>query len=152
MITLDDAPRDTVQDVKRKIMYETGMPVDMQELIFDDEKLKDDRPIDYYNIQKGSTLQLNLRQRGYFLELFVETPTGETLNIFVASDDTILTVKRKIKQEGIPVDQHELTLDKKKLKDYHTVHYYNIRSHNTLRLALRQRDVHHMQLGMKDAD
>lgn len=44
VITLDVVPEDTIQDVKRKIIYKVGTPIDKQNIIqFDHNELEDDR-------------------------------------------------------------------------------------------------------------
>ena len=150
VITLDVAPNDTVMDFKRKIMDELVIPVHQQELIFDDKKLEDDRTIDYYRIQKESTLQLNLTRRGDNMQLFVTPIRRTVMTLDVVPEDTIQTVKRKIMEEvGIAVDQYELTVNEKKLEDGRTLSYYNIQSNSTVHLALRQRDDHRMRLFVK---
>jgi len=83
VITLDVEPEDTIQNVKRKIADEVGIPVDQQRLTFEDKTLKDDvyagthfisndkeltddRSLAYYDIQAGSTIHLFLIPRGRF--------------------------------------------------------------------------------------
>ena len=58
VITLDFVSKDTIQDVKKKIADEVGIPTDQQQLIFKDSKLKDDRTLSDYNIQAESILWL----------------------------------------------------------------------------------------------
>ncbi|XP_078345173.1 uncharacterized protein LOC144630677 [Oculina patagonica] len=146
-ITLDAVKGDTIKDVKKKITDEIGIPADQQELIFDDKKLKDDHTLNYYNIQDKCTLHLTLRHHYDNLRLFVKTQTGKTvITLNVAPDDTIQTLKEKIMDElAIPVDQQELTINARKLKDFHSLKNYNIKKDSILHLALRQR-ADHMQL------
>ena len=129
-------------------MDELGIPADQQQLFYEDKMLKDDHTVNYFHIQKESILHLTLRQR---VQLFVKTPTGNAvITLDVVPEDTIQTVKSKITDEiGIPVDQYELTFDEKRLKDDHTLNYYNIRRNSTVHLALRKRDRHYMRLLVK---
>jgi len=73
VITLDVDPEDTIQNVKKKIADEIGIPVDHQQLTFDDKAL-DARTLMYYNIQAGSTLHLfHIRRRAEYSLMETQT-------------------------------------------------------------------------------
>ena len=60
-ISLDINPWETVTDVKTKIHYREGIPIQQQRLIFEGKYLDNEYPVHFYNIQNESTLHLVLR-------------------------------------------------------------------------------------------
>jgi hypothetical protein len=136
-ISLDAEASDTIQQVKAQIQDMEGIPLEQQELIFDETILKDDRTLHDYNIQHESTLSLVLTQ-GFPVKI---------LHCYLTSDDecddsqnvtelvvnkqmTVLKLKQKIEEIcGIAPHRQQLQLGPDfttQLMEGHTLDDYNV--------------------------
>lgn len=140
-IVVTVVPSDKIVDIKKEIENREGIPAGLQRLFFNGQELEGCLTVIDYNIQKESILSLAIGQADVDIRLLVRRPTGKTvITLEVSSESTIEAVKQKITDElGIPSEQQELIFDDTKLKDGHTLNYYNIQNESNLSLALRHR-------------
>ena len=136
-ITLNAVSGDTIQDVKRKITDEIGIPANQQQLMFQDQELEDDCTLESCDITRDSTIELVFtRNHGNEIHIYVEMQNGIRIVIYVSLEDTITNVKRKIHDMvGIPVNQQLITFGDYELEDDRTLREYSVEHGCTLSMV-----------------
>jgi ubiquitin C len=107
-------PSDTIQNVKKMIQDQEGIPVDEQKLTFGGKALESDKStLSDCHIKHGSTLQL------LPMTIQVRMPNGSLLPLVVKPTDTVKDIKKKVKAKGggIPVEEQRLLFDGVELLD-----------------------------------
>ena len=140
-IALSAVPDDSIQDVKKKIMDEVGIPGNRQRLTLDGSILEDDHSLIDYNVMKDTVLHLVPLRCGNDMRIHVNTLTERMVTLKVVLEDTIENVKNKIfEEEGIPVECQCLFYAGKELRDYRTLKEYSIPRESTLILTQKLLD------------
>jgi len=134
-IKLDVEPKDKIQTVKSIIKNKTGIAYEDQRLFFGRKQLEDDHTLFYYDIKKESTLYL--REKTITYPIFIKTLKGKTITLIVEPIDTVIEVKEKIQEEGIPFEQQRLIFAGKQLEDWRTLSSYCVAKNSTVHLILR---------------
>ena len=131
-ISLNVEPSDTIENVKVKLENHEGIPKEQQHFFFNCWHLEDNLTLSDYNIWNDSILELR-----DVMEIYIKTPTGNTIFLDVVPSDSVEKVKTTIyEKEGIPAVQQRLNFDDKELKDGHTLEDYNIQTGATLHLLV----------------
>ena len=118
-IKIEAVSGDTIQDVKRKIMEEIGIPPNQQLLMFNNREIEDERrSLKSYNINSDSIIELVIRRTlGNERHIYVKMQNGVRIVLDVSPEDNIADVKEKIKQmTGTPVDKQLITFGGTKLE------------------------------------
>ena len=101
IITLEAETSDTIENLKTRIQIHDQdiPPTDQQRLFFAGQELEDCRALCDYKIQKDFTFHLLTRVHEG-IQIFVKTPTGETITVEAGGKDIIASVKTQIQFQG----------------------------------------------------
>jgi len=133
--SLDVEPLDTLKMVKMKIEEKHDIPAERQLLSFAGKHLQDQRTLADYNIQKESTLRLELRPRGS-MNIVVRLPTRKFIKLGVKPSASGKHLKMLIAhKEGLPPTSQRLYFEGQELEDGRVVSDYNIQEGSELQLA-----------------
>ena len=109
-------PSDTIEKIKERILYKSGIPTQEQRIILAGKQLEDHRTLADYNIQEGVILNLVLRIRGHtYVPIYIRYG-GKTTEIKVCRCYSCDYLKVRIKEiMGIDPANHELIFNGEKL-------------------------------------
>jgi ubiquitin C len=129
IIPVQVAPNDKVQDIKKKVEQQAGIPIAEQRLFYNGNMLDDPVPITEYEIEHGSTLELE------GMQIYVKDWKGKTFEMEVEATNTIEQLKDRIQDEqGIPKQYQRLTFSGEKLEADKTLRDYMVPHKGTLEL------------------
>lgn len=97
-------PTDTIEDVKRRVADQEGIPIKDQRLVHKGVPLEDDtKTLEDCGIQHGDVLPLKP------MHIQVKAPDGKVVTLPIVPSDTVEDVKDKIRDSlGIPNDEQRL--------------------------------------------
>ena len=133
IIILDDVmKRNTIGNIKIRILAKEGIIPDQYKLIFSGIELEDNKELNYYNIQNEYSIQLV----PVIFKIFVDYLNIKKIVIDVEYSDNIGNIKQKIKdkEENLP-NYYRLTFDTMELENNLTLKYYNIEKNCTINLV-----------------
>lgn len=128
--------RDTVGNIKAIIKDKEGIELDHFTLVYHGKLLEDDSTLVSLNIQHKSTLHVVLNPKD-LMSIFVKLPSGEFIKVearalFAVSD--VKTIVGSI--VGVSVSDHTLFYAGKKLDDFRTLAFYDIKEESVLEILL----------------
>ncbi|XP_052216998.1 polyubiquitin-like [Dreissena polymorpha] len=134
-INLEVEPSASIANVKAMIQVKEGFPSNQQRLMFKGNELEDHHYLSSFNIQRDSTLHLQLKLKQIII---VKTNSGRMIPLEIFRSDSVRSVKTKIQdKEGIPAQIQRLIFNGCQLEDGRTLDDYNINDGSMLYVVLR---------------
>ena len=128
--------KETILDIKKKILKKINIPIEEQKLYLLDKELANDENIE---LNCGTVLQL---KKDIYKEVLIKTQFGKVFIIKAKSSDTIKMIKSIIlEKEGIQIESQKLMLDNIILKNNRNLDYYNIGKNTTLNLIIDNKEI-----------
>lgn len=128
-IVIEVTTDESIEAIKSNIYTQEGFTPQQQHLVFDGVQLTDGRTLADYNIRKESTLELSVH-----LKIFVITPTQATISLDVDLNDTIESVKSKVRPRALSYQNTCLFFTDTKLDGAKTLAECGVADASTLRL------------------
>ena len=138
-VKIEAVSGDTIQDVKRKIMEEIGIPPNQQLLIFNSQKMEDERAtLKSYDINSDSIIELVIRRtHSNERHIYAKMPNGIRIVVDVSLEDAIADVKEKIKEmTGTPVSKQLITFGDTKLEGDNKLSDFGVEHGSTVLITI----------------
>lgn len=145
-VVLDVQASDTVGSLKETIGKKDGSSPEQQHLVFEGQRLEDDRTLAEYRITCGSTVQMSVPRGSYGMEgvheqatqILIKDCNGLAIVLDMQQSDTVGALKEMIsKKEGHPPQQQRLLFAGQQLEDTRTLSDYGINSGSTVQMSIR---------------
>lgn len=150
MLTFEVHPNEEFVGIKRKIQERHGLPMDLQQLFYNGQELRENGTYQEYNIQSNSIIEL-VHNHNRNTQIFVSLPSRETVTIWVNPEETIEVVKEIIeKKTRISVDLQELYFARQRLVNERTLQSYWIEENHMLHLDIVRPPVLHFTVRLQD--
>ena len=129
----------TILTVKTMIQKKEGIPIGKQRILYAGKQLKNELTLRDYGVQAGDTLRLVLRTEEEVedpdMPIFVKTPTGKTITVYIDASDTIGIVKDRLQLvQGIAAGQYNLIFRSRYLNNSFTVRECGIQEGDVLQI------------------
>jgi len=139
-LVLEVLPTDTMGRVKEMVEEKSGVHRGQHRLVSGWRRFEDDKTVEFYNIQKESTIEMRLRMgvrlQG-LMQIFVFNPMErKTLLLEVLPSDTMGRVREMVEEKsGVPRACFMLVWGCwRRFEDDKTVEFYNIKKENTIEM------------------
>jgi ubiquitin C len=156
-LTFEVKPRETLRELKSRIMNLRGYSITGQRLFFEGKEQTNNLALLFdIGIRNQATMHLVTNSAPQISPvqsidntIIVKTLTGKSFSFNFDPKSTLLSLKRQIEdKEGIPMGKQRLIFAGKQLDDHHSFEHYNVKGGDTLHLVLRL-EVAYMTLTVK---
>ena len=138
IITLDLLATSTIGDIKTTLELEERLPIEEQDLFFQNQFLEEDKTLQFYAITNRATIVVFIQK----FTLIIELPHKE-VTFTVKPDFSLLKIKRQLskyekigmKEMIVIVENHPILNDRKSL------HELNIGSNGRIKMLLRKQSM-----------
>ena len=123
----------TIENIKKRIQDEVGIPSDHQELFFAGKLLEGTKTLNDYSLRSKSKLLLSRVVCTYCLE---------KIHLQISSDEVVHNIKEKIyERKGALISQQKLIFEGKELDSFKKIDYYGVGNESTLHLFVKEENI-----------
>ena len=139
-ITIYASPGGTVRNVKETINAKEGCPIDEIVIMLGGNELEDDRVLDHYQIQQGSTLLVTFKAKEKLKLSIINAVNGEMMSLDnVNVSDSIGQIEHRLAlQLSVPRYVVSLVYKGNILGKHHTVQQHDLKDDSMIHLYMLQ--------------